>query len=145
MKYQGIVLFHETKFFEKAIFKYEDKEYKVIEFDTEEITNSQQLHFELKSKLYLPSSYGNSFESLLECMMDYDIEDDGLVLVFEQLDKLPFKNVYSLLEVFATVAKAKEQEGLEFVVLAQVDNPYFKLYKPLTDPEYICWNEKEKK
>lgn len=145
MNYQGIVLFHQTKFFEKAIFYYEDRDYKIIEFDTEEIKSTQQLHFELKNRLYLPEYYGNNFDSLLECLMDYDIDDDGLVLVFEQLDKLPFKNVYGLLEVFATLAKAKEEEGIKFIVLAQVDNAYFKLYKPLTNPDFICWNEKEKK
>lgn len=145
MKYQGIVLYHSTKLFEKAIIKYEDQDYKIIEFDTEEIKTTQQLHFELKSRLYLSSDYSNTFESLRENLSEYDIDDDGLVLIFEQFDKLPFKNVYSLLEVFAEIAKIKEENGEKFVVLAQVDNAYFKLHKPLTNPDYICWNEKEVK
>ncbi|GLB51995.1 hypothetical protein NBRC110019_10340 [Neptunitalea chrysea] len=145
MNYQGIVLFNNVDHFDKAINNYEDNDAKIIEFDIEEISNSQQLHFELKSRLYLPSYYNNTFESLLECMLEYEIDEDGLVLIFEQMDKLPFKNLYSLLDVFATVAKAKQEEGLKFVVLAQVDNAYFKLYKPLNTPDFICWNEKEKK
>ncbi|GLB49534.1 barstar family protein [Neptunitalea lumnitzerae] len=145
MNYQGIVLFHKTELFDNAIEFYEDNDSKIIEFDTEEISNSKQLHFELKSKLYLPSSYANTFESLLECLLEYEVEEEGLVLIFEQLDKLPFKYVYSLLDVLANVAKAKQKEGFTFVVLAQVDNSYFKLYKPLNSPEFICWNEKEKK
>ncbi|SFU56648.1 Barstar (barnase inhibitor) [Pustulibacterium marinum] len=145
MKSQGIILFHDTKLLDKAFDKFDDQEYKIIEFDTEEITSTRQLHFELKSKLHLPSYYEENFDSLKECLLEYDIEDPGIVLVFEHLDLIPFKNIYGLLNVLTEVAKIKEEENINFTVLAQVDNKYFKLYKPLDHPEYLFWNDKEKK
>ncbi len=142
---KGIVLYHDLDFFDDAIDALDEKDYKIIEFDSEEITTTQILHFELKSKLHLPATYANNFDSLKECLLDYDIDAPGILVVIEHLDSIPFKNIYALLDVFSQVMKERENEDNKFIVYAQLDNKYFKLYKPVTYPEYINWNTAEKK
>lgn len=142
---KGIFLYHDLDFFDDAIDALEENDFKIVEFDSEEITTTQILHFELKSKLHLPSYYANNFDSLKECLLEYEIDEPGMLIVIEHMDSIPFKNVYALLDVFSQVMKERSEDGSNFLVYAQVDNKYFKLYKPVMYPEYLNWNPKEKK
>ncbi len=119
------------------------KKYKIIEFDCEEISNDIELHFALQAKQCFLDYVGESFSALDDCLIDYEIDENGVVIVFRHLNKLDIESVNILLDILATHARRKFVSGQKLLTLIQVDNPKFKITKPIGAVNFFLWNDKE--
>jgi RNAse (barnase) inhibitor barstar len=121
----------------------EAKKYKIIEFDGDFITDKMELHFALEAKLQFPGYYGHNFHALNDCLGDYEVDVNGVVLVFRGLDNLDIETIHVLLDVFAHSARRKFAAGRKMLILVQVNNPRFNIKEPIGAVNFYLWNDKE--
>lgn len=99
------------------------------------------MHGQLKQKLNFPDYYGKNFDALNDCLTDIQISETGQIVVFNHLDSIDIKTIQILLDVFADNSRKHMLFGERLIVLAQVDNPVFKI-----DPvgaTTVSWNKQE--
>ncbi|MEK8181258.1 barstar family protein [Flavobacterium buctense] len=119
------------------------KKYKIVEFDCNDINSDIELHFALQGKQNFLDYVGENFAALDDCLIDYEIDNNGVVVVFRHLNNLDLESIYSLLDIFATHARRKFVIGQKLLVLIQVDNPKFKIIQPIGAVNFYLWNDKE--
>ena len=119
------------------------KKFKIIEFDGNFISNKNELHFDLQDKLNFPDYYGKNFDALNDCLIDYEIDEKGVVIVFRHLNNLDLKTIHILLDVFANQARRKFAIGAKLLILVQVDNPKFNIIEPIGAVNFYLWNDQE--
>jgi RNAse (barnase) inhibitor barstar len=119
------------------------KYYKIIEFDGNYLTTENELHFDLQDKLNFPDYYGKNWNALIDCLIDYEIDENGVTLVFRHLNNLDLTTTQNLLDIFADRARRKFIAGKKLLTLVQVDDPKFKIVQPIGAINRYLWNDKE--
>jgi RNAse (barnase) inhibitor barstar len=139
----GISLYYNTTVINYDIELLFKKGYAIIEFDGELITDDNELHFYLQEKLQLPNYSGESFDALDDCLIDYEVPQSGVVLVFRKLDYLNTRSVYHLLDLFAKYSRKNLAIGRNLIILTQVENPTFTIKEPIGSLNFWLWNDQE--
>lgn len=101
--------------------------YKIITFDCAEWTNKEAMHHSLHSKFDFPVYYGHNWDALHECLNEIEIEDNGLVVVFDKLDEVNFKIANTLIDVFVSSAQRHLIFCQRLLILIKVQGRSFKL------------------
>lgn len=109
----------------------EAKNYEIIEFEGDFLSNEKELHHDLQYKLDFPNYYGKNFDALNDCLYDYEINDNGTVIVFRHLNNLELRSITILLDIFAFQARRKLADGKKLLVLVQVNDKDFKIIEPI--------------
>jgi len=135
-------------YYKKEIINYDidllqRKRYNIVEFDCNNITSDIELHFALQGKQHFLDYMGKSFDALDDCLIDYEIDKNGVVVVFRHLNNLDMKTVHILLDTMVRHARRKFAVGQKLLILVQVDNPKFKIIEPIGAVNFYLWNDKE--
>lgn len=120
------------------------KKYKIIEFDGNFLSNNEELHYDLQYKLDFPVYYGKNFDALNDCLYDYEIDENGTVIVFRNLNKLDLRSITHLLDIFAFQARRKFANGKKLLLLVQVDDKNFKVTEPIGSINLYLLNDIER-
>lgn len=137
-----VSLYHDEAILSYDVDLLRKKQYKIIEFGGSTIATREELHASLEHKLNL-EYYGRNFDGFEDRLIDYKIDENGVVLVFRHLDKLDIDTISILLDIFAIKSRRKFAIGLKLLVLVQFDNPNFKMEKPIGAINFNLWNDKE--
>ena len=136
-----ISLYRRKSILENDIKWFENENYNIVDFDCKSWTDIAEMHGQLKQKLNFPDYYGENFDALNDCLTDIQINESGQIVVFNHLDSIDIKTIQILLDVFADNSRRHMLFGERLIVLAQVDNPDFKV-----DPvgaTAVRWNKQE--
>jgi len=136
-----ISLYRRKSILENDIKWFENENYNIVDFDCKSWTDIAEMHRQLKQKLNFPDYYGENFDALNDCLTDIQIKESGQIVVFNHLDRIDMKTIQILLDVFADNSRRHMLFGERLIVLAQVDNPDFKV-----DPvgaTTVRWNKQE--
>ena len=141
LKKGWISLYWKESILKKDLKWFENENYNIVEFDFRSWANDAKMHEQLKIKLNFPDYYGGNFDALNDCLTCFQINGIGQVVVFNHLDSIDSDAIHTLLDIFADNSRRHMLFGERFFVLAQVDNPKFKI-----DPvgaTAVSWNEQE--
>ena len=120
-----------------------NKNYRILELEGDFITDEKELLFDLQEKLRLPDYACSNYNALDDCLIDYEIDENGVVLVFRHLNKVDPDTIRILVNVLADHARSKFAIGQKLLTLIQVDNPKFKITDPIGAINFRLWNDKE--
>ncbi len=120
---------------------FKNENYNIVKFECKSWTDETEMHKQLKQELHFPDYYGENFDALNDCLSYLEIEKKGQIIVFNHIDKIDIKLAYVLLDVFANNSRRHMLFGEKLIVLAQVDNPDFRIDSVGGSP--VCWNKKE--
>ncbi|EAY24642.1 barstar family protein [Microscilla marina] len=109
----------------------QDKKYKIIEFDGNFISTKMELMFDLEKKLQFPSYFGKNYDALTDCLGDYEIPNNGVVLIFRHLNNLDLEHVHTLLDIFCTYSRQSIVWNRKLITLVQVRDKNFELTQPI--------------
>ncbi|MCC9071335.1 barstar family protein [Flavobacterium sp. F-65] len=101
--------------------------YKIITFDCSEWVNNEMLHNSLHSKFDFPVYYGHNWDALQECLNEIEIQDNGLVVVFDSLDTINIKNAHMLIDIFVSSAQRHLIFSQRLLILIKVESRNFRL------------------
>ncbi|RWX03705.1 barstar family protein [Flavobacterium cerinum] len=107
---------------------FEKENYKTIEFDCIEWNNDKEImHDHLSLKLDFPPYYGKNWDALDECLNDLEIPENGLVVVFKNLDLINIKTAHTLINCFVSSAQTHILFNERLLALIKVENQKFEL------------------
>ena len=101
--------------------------YKIIQFDCEEWTNKEIMHNALHGQFDFPNYYGHNWDALQECLNEIEIQNNGLVVLFDNLDKVNIKMAHTLIDVFVSSAQRHLIFSQRLLVLVKVESRKFEL------------------
>jgi RNAse (barnase) inhibitor barstar len=142
LSHGGISFYRKTSVLEYDIDLLKKKNYKVIEFEGEFITNRQELHFDLKQKLEFPDYYGMNFDALVDCLIDYEVDENGVLIVFRNLNNLDSESIQILLDVFTGKIRRALTFRKHLILMVQVNDVKFKI-EPVGAINFWFWNDYE--
>lgn len=117
------------------------EKFEVIIFDCSSWGQTEKIHKDLKKQLHFPDHYGENINALDDCLSDLQLNDNGLVIVFEQFHLVNKDYAYPLLNTFADNARKQILFGKKLIMLIQVDDPKYQLEPIGTCP--VLWNHSE--
>ncbi|WP_291726291.1 barstar family protein [Bernardetia sp.] len=137
-------LYHKESVLDYDIKLLEDKSYEIIEFEGNFLSNKTELHYDLQQKLNFPDYYGKNFDALNDCLYDYEVHQNGTVIVFRHLNYLDEWSITMLLDIFAFQGRRKFAHGKKLLVLVQIDDRNFKITEPIGAINLYLLNDKER-
>lgn len=108
-----------------------NKKYQIIEFDGNFISTKMELMFDLENKLQFPDYFGRNYDALIDCLRDYEIPENGLVLLFRHLNNLDLEHVHILLDILCNYSRQRIVWNQKLITLVQVRDKNFKLEEPI--------------
>ncbi len=136
-----ISLYWKKSILKKDLKWFEDENYNIVDFDCRLWTDETKMHEQLKQKLNFPDYYGKNFDALNDCLTYIQINATGQIVVFNHLDSIDIETIQILLDVFADNSRRHILFGERLIVLAQVDNPNFKIAP--VGATTVSWNKQE--
>ncbi|WP_394775306.1 barstar family protein [Flavobacterium sp.] len=103
------------------------EDYKVIEFNCLDLSDKEIMHNTLHAQFDFPNYYGHNWDALQECLNEIEITDNGLVVVFNSLDKINNKIAYNLIDIFVSSAQRHRIFSEILLILIKVENRNFTL------------------
>ena len=104
------------------------EDYKIIEFDCREWTNTDIIHFSLSSKIDYVNGTGYAWGCLDESLNELEIKENGLVVLFDYFDFINFKMSEILIDCFVKSAQRHVLFNQRLLILIKVEkNRNFKL------------------
>jgi RNAse (barnase) inhibitor barstar len=137
----AISLYWKKEVLENDLQWLQKEKYSIIYFDCNTWVDQKEMHKQLKEKLNFPDYYGENLDALNDCLSDIEIINTGQVIVFQHMDRIDVKTMYTLLDVFAINARLQLLFGKRLIVLCQVDNPTFQIDAVGATP--VMWNGAE--
>ena len=134
-------LYWRNEILENDLDWFKKETYNIVDFNCKLWTDEIEMHRQLKQKLNFPDYYGENYDALNDCLSDLEILDEGLLITFRHLDSIDIKTIHILLDVFANNARRQLLFGKRIIILAQVDNPNFKIDPIGATP--VMWNGQE--
>ncbi len=126
---------------ENDLLWFKSENYSIADFDCKTWTDKIEMHKQLKTELDFPDYYGENWDALNDCLSDLDISDTGKVVTFRHLDTLDISHSHTLLDIFANNSRRQILWGKRLIVLAQVDDPNFRIDEVGATP--VMWNGAE--
>ncbi|WP_291146902.1 barstar family protein [Flavobacterium sp. UBA7680] len=102
--------------------------YNILNFDCTEWSNKEFMHNSLHSKFDFPVYYGHNWDALQECLNEIEIKENGLVVVFDNLDIMNIKLAHTLIDVFVSSAQRHLIFSERLLILIKVESWNFKLH-----------------
>ena len=121
-----------------------NKDYDIIEFDGNFISTKMELMFDLEQKLKFPSYFGKNYDALIDCLGDYEISNDGVVLVFRHLNNLDLEHINTLLDIFCSYSRQSIAWDKRLLTLIQVKDKNFELSEPIGAVNFYLKHRMEK-
>ncbi|MEZ4800277.1 MAG: barstar family protein [Flavobacteriales bacterium] len=134
-------LYWKNEVLEADITWFKNENYSIVDFDCKHWTDEDEMHRHLKNKLSFHDYYGENWDALNDCLSDLEIISTGQVVVFRHLDNFDTERVHTLLNIFANNSRLHMLFGSRLIVLAQVDNPNYKIDQVGATP--VKWNGAE--
>jgi len=136
----SIRAYRKKEYLELDISWFVDRGFSVIRFDCSKWTSKAMMHEDLATELNFPDYYGKNLDALTDCLVELEINDPGLVLVFSRFDTLGEETRDTLTDIFDHASRAQLSLGKKMIGLLQVDDPK-TTFSPI---QYsIIWNSKE--
>jgi RNAse (barnase) inhibitor barstar len=126
---------------EKDLDWFGKSDFKVIEIDCSDWTNSNSIHRSLSKRLSFPDYYGNNLDALNDCLSEVDIPGEGLIVVFKHFDVVQKAIGQSIADIFANNSRRHILFGRKLILLLQVSDRTFKMSNVGGSP--ILWNGTE--
>ena len=116
----------------------ESENYNVTEFDCSTWETPELMHFELSDKLEFPGYYGKNYGALNECLNELEITNNGLVVVFRNLDTLNINTAHTLMDIFIASSRRHLLFNERLIILIKVKSNKYPLH-PLGSIE-LSWD-----
>lgn len=136
-----VSLYWKKEVLEKDLQWFGIEKYSIIKFDCRTWSDKNEMHKQLKGKLNFPDYYGENLDALNDCLSDLEINDTGLIVVFQSLDSIEKNTISNLLDIFTINARRQLLFGNRLIILCQVDNPRFEIDPVGSTP--VMWNGAE--
>jgi len=136
-----ISLYWKNEVLDEDLEWFKKENYILVDFDSKTWTEEKEMHKQLKKKLNFPEYYGENFDALNDCLSELKILNFGQIVTFRHLDSLDPKRVHKLLDVFASNSRRQMLFGKRLIILAQVDNPNYRIEQVGATP--VMWNGAE--
>lgn len=101
--------------------------YKTIEFDCTEWRDKEIMHKTLHSQFDFPNYYGHNWDALQECLNEIEIQENGLVVIFDNFNSMNIKHAHTLIDVFVSSAQRHLIFSERLLVLIKVESRNFIL------------------
>ncbi len=120
---------------------FKNEDFKIIEIDCINWTESNTFLIELGRLLDFPDYYGKNLDAFNDCLSDIEIDGKGTVVVFRHFDHIENKFAHTLLDIFADNSRRHILFGKKLLTLIQVDNPNYQIDPIGSSP--VLWNGAE--
>lgn len=120
---------------------FKKEKFETILFDCSGWGQTKNIHKALKKQLHFPDYYGENINALNDCLSDLQINDNGLVIVFEKFHLANKDYAFPLLDTFADNARKHVLFGKKLITLIQTDDPGYQI-EPIGACS-ISWNFSE--
>ncbi len=134
-------LYCKVDILEKDLHWFRRSNFKIIEINCSDWTNSNCIHRSLSKELSFPDYYGNNMDALNDCLSDVEIPGEGLIVVLKHFDIVPEEIGQNIVDVFANNSRRHILFGRKLILLIQVSSRAFEM--PNVGATPILWNGAE--
>jgi RNAse (barnase) inhibitor barstar len=126
---------------EKDLNWFRASDFKIIEINCSDWTNSNSIHNSLSKALSFPDYYGNNLDALNDCLSDVKIPGEGLIVVLKHFDIVQRDIGQNIADIFANNSRRHILFGRKLILMMQVSSRTFEMSSVGSSP--ILWNGAE--